>query len=151
MEDVGGAAPKLKEKEGLLCPCVLLIVVRAAPPAAAPNGLGALDCVEDAPVVPNAVVPPVAPNEKADFGAAALDELAVFPPNALVLGGAPAGVVENALKPAGLLGVVVDTLFVIDEPPNALEPAGVVDEVGAPKPKAAGVLAPAGAVEEVVV
>ena len=101
-------------------------------------------------MVPNVVVPPVAPNEKADFGAAVLVELAVFPPNALVLGGAPAGVVENALKPAGLLGVVVDMLFVIDEPPNTLEP-GVVDEVGAPKPKAAGVLAPAGAVVEVVV
>ena len=109
-------------------------------PAAAPKGLGALDCVEDAPAEPNAEVPPVTPNEKADFGAAALDELVVFPPNALVLDGAPAGVVENALKPAGLLGVVVDVLFAVDEPPNELEPAGVVDE-GAPNPNAAGVLA----------
>ena len=27
VEDVGGVAPKLKEKEGLLCPCALFAVV----------------------------------------------------------------------------------------------------------------------------
>lgn len=101
-------------------------------------------------MAPNAEVPPVEPNEKADLGAAVLDELAAFPPNALALGGAPAGVVENALKPGGLLGVVVDVLFIMDEAPNALELAGVVVEVGAPKPKAAGVFAPAGVVLEAV-
>lgn len=171
-EEVDGAAAKLKEKDGLLCSWALLAVLGAAPPAAAPKALGAPDCVEEAPLEPNAEapvepnaevpvepnaevpadpnadVPPLTPNEKADFGAAAPDGVVVvvvFPPNALVLAWLAAGAAANALKPAGLLGVVVDMLVAADELPNALEAAGVLDGGGAPKPKAAGVLTFAGA------
>lgn len=74
---------------------------------------------------------------KADFKPAG----ALLPPNTPPLAGVPAGVVENALLPSGLLGVVFALLFAdVDGPPNGLDAAGALDEAGAPKPKAAGVL-----------